>query len=134
MHLFSVLVFVLTYAGVAMGRVPGLLLDRTGIALLGAIAMVAGGVLPLSFALAAIDHGTILLLFALMIVSAQLRLGGFYTFAGNLLLIGSIANLIVVEQARVCGVDISFREHACIGLPVTLASLMVLLAWIGMTG
>ena len=134
MRLFPVIVFLLTYAGVALGRVPGLMLDRTGIALLGAIAMVAGGVLPIDLALAAIDHGTILLLFALMIVSAQLRLGGFYTFADNLLLIGSIANLIVVEQARACGVAVSFREHARIGLPATLASLMVLLAWIGVTG
>ena len=32
-------VFALTYLGIAAGRVPGLKLDRTGIALLGAIAM-----------------------------------------------------------------------------------------------
>jgi Na+/H+ antiporter NhaD/arsenite permease-like protein len=79
MCVYPILIFVLTYAGVAVGRVPWLTLDRTGIALLGAIAMVAGGALPLDFALGAIDHGTILLIFALMIVSAQLRLGGFYT-------------------------------------------------------
>jgi Na+/H+ antiporter NhaD/arsenite permease-like protein len=83
MRFFPVFVFVLTYVGVALGRVPGLTLDRTGIALLGAIAMVAGGVLPLDFALGAIDQGTILLLFALMIVSAQLRLGGFYTWSAR---------------------------------------------------
>jgi Na+/H+ antiporter NhaD/arsenite permease-like protein len=81
MRLLPILIFVLTYLGVALGRVPWLTLDRTGIALLGAIAMVASGALPMDFALAAIDHGTILLLFALMIVSAQLRLGGFYTWA-----------------------------------------------------
>jgi Na+/H+ antiporter NhaD/arsenite permease-like protein len=79
MRLLPILIFVVTYLGVAAGRVPWLTLDRTGIALLGAIAMVASGALPLDFALGAIDHGTILLLFALMIVSAQLRLGGFYT-------------------------------------------------------
>jgi Na+/H+ antiporter NhaD/arsenite permease-like protein len=71
--------FVLTYIGVALGRIPGLALDRTGIALLGAIAMVVGGVLTLEAAVAAVDVPTILLLYALMIVSAQLRLGGFYT-------------------------------------------------------
>ncbi len=81
MRLLPILIFVLTYLGVALGRIPGLALDRTGIALLGAIAMVASGALPVDSALAAIDHGTILLLFALMIVSAQLRLGGFYTWA-----------------------------------------------------
>jgi Na+/H+ antiporter NhaD/arsenite permease-like protein len=41
------------------------------------------------------------------------------TFAGNLLTIGSIANLIVIEQARQCGIRIGFREHARVGIPVT---------------
>jgi Na+/H+ antiporter NhaD/arsenite permease-like protein len=52
------------------------------------------------------------------------------TFAGNLITIGSIANLIVIEQARRYGVAISFREHARIGVPVTLMSLLVLIIWI----
>ena len=40
----GVLIFLLTYLGVAVGRFPRLAIDRTGIALLGAIAMVVGGV------------------------------------------------------------------------------------------
>jgi Na+/H+ antiporter NhaD/arsenite permease-like protein len=51
------------------------------------------------------------------------------TFAGNLLVIGSIANLIVIEQASHHGVVISFKEHARVGIPVTLLSLIVLMAW-----
>ena len=47
------------------------------------------------------------------------------TFAGNLLLVGSIANLIVVDLAEKSGVLIDWREHARIGVPVTLLSLMV---------
>lgn len=76
-----VTVFLCTYAGVALGRIPGLMLDRTGIALLGAIAMVVSGAVPLPEAIAAIDMPTIILLYALMVISAQLRLGGFYTWA-----------------------------------------------------
>lgn len=76
-------IFILTYAGVALGRIPGLTLDRTGIALLGAIAMVVSGTVPLSAAMAAIDLPTIVLLYALMILSAQLRLGGFYTWVAG---------------------------------------------------
>jgi Na+/H+ antiporter NhaD/arsenite permease-like protein len=72
-------IFIGTYIGVAVGRIPWLVLDRTGIALLGAIAMVVSGALSLDRAAASIDTATILLLFGLMIVSAQLRLGGFYT-------------------------------------------------------
>ena len=52
------------------------------------------------------------------------------TFAGNLITIGSIANLITFEQAQQCGVRIGFREHARAGIPVTLASLGILLVWI----
>jgi Na+/H+ antiporter NhaD/arsenite permease-like protein len=74
----TLVVFVLVYAGMILGGLPGLALDRTGIALLGAIALVATGVLSTSEAWNAVDVPTIALLFALMIVSAQLELSGFY--------------------------------------------------------
>jgi Na+/H+ antiporter NhaD/arsenite permease-like protein len=48
------------------------------------------------------------------------------TFAGNLIIIGSIANLIVIEQARKFQIEISFKEHARAGIPITLFSLLVL--------
>jgi Na+/H+ antiporter NhaD/arsenite permease-like protein len=47
------------------------------------------------------------------------------TFAGNLTIIGSVANLIVVEQARGVGVHIGFVEHSRVGVPVTLLTLLV---------
>src|ERR1035437_5072731 len=73
-------IFAVTYLGVAVGGVPGLAIDRTGIALLGAIAMVATGALAMPQALHALDAPTLLLLYALMVVSAQFRVGGFYTW------------------------------------------------------
>jgi Na+/H+ antiporter NhaD/arsenite permease-like protein len=75
----TVLIFIATYIGVAIGRIPGLTLDRTGIALLGAIAMIEAGAMSFPQAVDAVDLPTIVLLYALMVVSAQLRLGGFYT-------------------------------------------------------
>lgn len=75
--------FVLTYLGIAFGRLPGLAIDRTGIALLGAIAMVVMGVMDTAEAFAAIDIPTILLLYSLMVISAQLRLGGFYAWSAG---------------------------------------------------
>ena len=81
MHDWTLLLFAVTYAGIALGHVPGLALDRTGIALFGAIAMLATGVLPMDAALASVSMPTILLLYALMVVSAQLRLSGGYTAA-----------------------------------------------------
>ena len=71
-------VFVFVYAGMILGEVPGLMLDRTGIALLGAITLIATGRMSLDAAWNAVDVPTIALLLGLMVVSAQFRLGGFY--------------------------------------------------------
>jgi Na+/H+ antiporter NhaD/arsenite permease-like protein len=53
------------------------------------------------------------------------------TFAGNLITIGSIANLIVIESAREYGVSIRFGEHAKAGIPITLFSLLTIVIWLG---
>jgi Na+/H+ antiporter NhaD/arsenite permease-like protein len=52
------------------------------------------------------------------------------TFAGNLFIVGSIANIIVVEQARSLQVKISWKDHARIGIPVTMLSLACAGAWL----
>src|SRR5262245_44824088 len=62
-----------------LGEIPGLALDRTGVALLGAIALIATGDTTVSQAWQAVNVPTIALLLGLMVVSAQLRLGGFYS-------------------------------------------------------
>jgi Na+/H+ antiporter NhaD/arsenite permease-like protein len=72
-------IFAFVYLGMILGEVPGLKLDRTGIALLGAIALVATGRLSIDAAWRAVDVSTIALLLGLMVVSAQFRLGGFYS-------------------------------------------------------
>ncbi|MDD8013728.1 MAG: anion transporter, partial [Acidobacteriota bacterium] len=53
------------------------------------------------------------------------------TFAGNLITIGSIANLIVIESAREYGVVIRFGEHARAGVPITIFSLLTIIFWLG---
>ena len=78
MDLLVPAVFVLVYTGMILGEIPGLALDRAGIALLGAIAIIASGRLSPNEAWLAIDISTIALLFGLMVLSAQFRLGGFY--------------------------------------------------------
>ncbi|MBM3484533.1 MAG: anion transporter [Alphaproteobacteria bacterium] len=75
---FIIAVFIVTYLGMAIGRVPGLRIDRTGIALLALAALLAGGALGIGDVGRAIDAPTLLLLFALMLVSAQFGIAGFY--------------------------------------------------------
>jgi len=71
-------VFAFVYLGMMLGEIPGLALDRTGVALLGAIALLATERVSPQAAWDAVDVSTIALLFGLMVVSAQFRLGGFY--------------------------------------------------------
>ncbi len=67
-----------TYAGVALGGWPGLRMNRATLALVGAAAVVATGGLDLEQALAALDLHTLLLLFSMMVLNANLRLSGFF--------------------------------------------------------
>jgi Na+/H+ antiporter NhaD/arsenite permease-like protein len=52
------------------------------------------------------------------------------SFGGSLIIIGSVSNIIVVQQAREMGIKISFWDFARLGIPVTLAALAGLLAWV----
>jgi Na+/H+ antiporter NhaD/arsenite permease-like protein len=52
------------------------------------------------------------------------------TFAGNLTITGSVANIIVVERARSEGVRVGFREYSRVGVPVTVATLVMGSVWL----
>ncbi len=84
-------VFALVYVGMIFGGLPGLALDRTALALIGAIALLAGGALDARSAWAAVDMPTMSLLFGLMLVSAQLRLSGFYTLLARRIAAASLS-------------------------------------------
>src|SRR6476646_5288263 len=86
----AILIFAGTYLVLAIGRLPGFRVDRTGAAIIGASLMIATNVLTLPEAYAAINYETIILLFGMMIVVANLRLSGFF----------SIVSAWVVEHAH----------------------------------
>jgi Na+/H+ antiporter NhaD/arsenite permease-like protein len=52
------------------------------------------------------------------------------TFAGNLTLLGSVANLIVAEIAKRRGVELGFVEYLRAGVPITLLSLVLGVVWL----
>ncbi len=78
LYWLTLLWFTLTYVGLALGKIPGLRIDRTGIALVGAALLLATGVLSFAQAVQAIDFATLALLLGMMIVVAYLREATFF--------------------------------------------------------
>lgn len=63
--------------------------------------------------------------------TAWLTLAMATTLAGNLTLLGSVANLIVAEIARGRGVHLSFTEYLKAGTPIAVLTLLIGVAWLG---
>ncbi len=61
---------------------------------------------------------------------AWLLLAAASTLAGNLTLLGSVANLIVAEAVAKLGYKLTFWEHLRFGLPLTLLTLVIAYFWI----
>jgi len=97
----TLLIFCATYLVVAVGRLPGWRLDRTGAALVGASLMVVVGGLSLEQAYAAIDLNTIVLLLGMMLLVAHLRLSGFFRLVSTGLLHRARYPLVLLA-ATVC--------------------------------
>jgi len=79
----AAVIFLATYAIVAIGKIPVYRIDRAGAALLGGSLMVGVGVLSADEAHAAINFDTITLLLGMMIVAANLRVSGFFRLVNH---------------------------------------------------
>src|SRR5689334_10994282 len=82
-RLAAAAIFGASYLALAVGKVPGLAIDRAGVALVGACLMVTSGVVTLEEAYRAVDLGTITLLLGMMIVVANLRISGFFALVNS---------------------------------------------------
>jgi Na+/H+ antiporter NhaD/arsenite permease-like protein len=69
-----------------LGKSPIFRVDRAGAAIIGAIAMIGAGVLTFAEATTAVDYKTIIILFSLMILVANLKLAGFFELVGKWIL------------------------------------------------
>ena len=79
----AIFIFAITYLVIAIGRLPGFRIDRTGAAIIGASFMVGVNALSLDEAYRAINFDTIILLFGMMIVVANLQLSGFFSLVAE---------------------------------------------------
>ena len=98
-------VFVTVYAGLALGRVPGVGIDRTGFALLGALVLYAAGAVDDGGLAAAVDFPTLVVLFGLMVLSAQFYVSGFYDLCAHAIGHGGASPRRLLALTVGCGVD-----------------------------
>jgi Na+/H+ antiporter NhaD/arsenite permease-like protein len=81
MSVSALAIFACTYLALAVGGLPGLRVDRTGVAIIGAVLMLVTGVVSMGQAIAAIDYNTVVLLYGMMLLAGSLRLAGFFRLA-----------------------------------------------------
>src|SRR2546427_4999694 len=82
----GLVIFAATYFLIAVQRLPFVQLNRPAASLLGAVAMVVLGVLPLSDAYAAIDFDVLVFLLGLMLIVGYLEVGKFFEWAAEWIL------------------------------------------------
>lgn len=122
-------IFAATYLVLAIGRFPGLRIDRTGAAIVGASLMVASGALRFDQALRAIDWSTLVLLLGMMIVVANLRLSGFFRLAAaRVVLHARSPRLLLAGTVAVSGFFSAFFVNDTMCLVLTPLILEVALA------
>ena len=105
-------IFAVTYIGIAMGHIPGLKLNRSGIALLGVIGMMIFGRVTTADAVSYVNWPTICLLFGFFVISAQLRLSGFYDLVAAALAyqLGHPARFLLILMLATGGLS-AFLNH-----------------------
>ena len=79
-------IFLASYLVFALGKFPGLKIDRPGAAIVGAVAMVAARIVTAAQALHFIDFSTIVLLFSMMLIVGNLHLVGFFEWNAEFVL------------------------------------------------
>jgi Na+/H+ antiporter NhaD/arsenite permease-like protein len=84
--IISAIILVITLVVFTLGKSPLFRIDRAGVAIIGATAVIATGILTFDQATQTIDFRTIVLLFSMMIVTANLKLAGFFQLIGNFML------------------------------------------------
>lgn len=123
-HAIVLAIFALVYAGMMLGGLPRLMLDRTGVALLGAIAIIGLREMTPEEAAGAVHLPTMLLLFSFMVISAQMRLGGFYSAVTrriSALRVGPVGLLAVVIFVAGALSAIFSNDIVCLAIAPVLA-------------
>ena len=101
--LAAYVIFLTSYLVFALGKFPGLTIDRTGAAIIGAVGMVAFRVVRPGEALHSINFPTIVLLFSMMLIVGNLHLVGFFEWNAEAVLRRLKPNQLLPAVVFTCG-------------------------------
>lgn len=101
-------VFLGSYLVFALGKFPGMKIDRPGAAIIGAVLMVAFGIVLPQNALRFIDFSTIVLLFSMMLIVGHLRLAGFFEWTAGMVLVRLKPHHLLPTVIFTCGLLSAF--------------------------
>lgn len=117
--LASYVIFLSSYAVFALGKFPGFKIDRPGAAIIGAVFMVAFRIMSAQEALRAIDFSTIVLLFSMMLIVANLHLGGFFEWIAETTVLRLNAHQLLAAVIFTSGILSAFLVNDIVCLVMT---------------
>jgi Na+/H+ antiporter NhaD/arsenite permease-like protein len=113
------LVFFGSYIVFALGKFPGMKIDRPGAAIIGAVLMVALRVVSPQDAVATVDFATIVLLFAMMLIAGNLRLAGFFDWITSRVIARLHPHHLLPVVIGTCGLLSAFLVNDIVCLVMT---------------
>jgi len=117
--LAAYVIFFASYFVFALGKFPGLKIDRPGAAIIGAVLMVAFRIMSAQEALRAIDFSTIVLLFSMMLIVANLHLGGFFDWIAEITVLRLNAHQLLATVVFTSGILSAFLVNDIVCLVMT---------------
>lgn len=113
------IIFFASYFVFALGKFPGLKIDRPGAAIIGAVLMLAFRIMSMQEALGAIDFATIVLLFSMMLIVANLHLGGFFEWVAGSVVLRLSARRLLPAVIFISGILSAFLVNDIVCLVMT---------------
>ena len=117
--LAAYIIFFASYFVFALGKFPGMKIDRPGAAIIGAVLMVAFRIMSAQEALRAIDFATIVLLFSMMLIVAHLHLGGFFEWVEESVFLRLTAHQLLAAVIFTSGILSAFLVNDIVCLVMT---------------
>jgi len=117
--LAAYVIFFASYFVFALGKFPGMKIDRPGAAIIGAVLMVSFRIITAQEALRAIDFSTIVLLFSMMLIVANLHLGGFFDWIAERVLFRLSAQQLLAAVIFTSGIISAFLVNDIVCLVMT---------------